>query len=358
MPPDDTVTMTIDGRDWREFDEVELHLSLDNHATLGFTAPFEPERKAFRETFRPFSFKPITLSIGGQRVFTGTLVDVNPTTDPNKRTVACSAYSKAAILEDCNPPVDFAPFEANGLTLRQISERMAGPFGIAVTMNGADGPPFKRVKTRQRRIDTTADQEQTVGDFLTELAKQRGYVKSSDADGDLLYQRSVAPGNPVARFEEGVPPLVSVVPTFNPQEYYSEITGFTSAKRGRVGAKYTERNARLSGGVLRSMSFKLDDIEKADAPSAVRSKIARMFANALTVVASVPTWRDPSGELFRPNTTLVLEAPGAMIYEATEFLVRDVYLKVSAKETTASLGLVLPGAFSGVQPDSLPWDDA
>lgn len=356
--PDDTVTMTIDGREWREFDEVELHLSIDNHATLGFTAPFEPERKAFRQTFKPFSFKPLTLSVGGERLFTGTLIDVNPMTDPDKRTVACSAYSKAAVLEDCNPPIGFAPFEANGLTLMQISERMAGPFGVGVTMNGADGPPFKRVKTRQRRVDTTADQEQTIGDFLTELAKQRGYVKSSDAFGDLLYQRSVAPGHPVARLEEGVAPLASVVPTFNPQTYFSEITGFTSAKRGRVGAKFTERNARLSGGVLRSMSFKLDDIEKADAPVAVRNKIARMFASSLTVVVNLPTWRDPQGALFRSNTTLLLKAPGAMIYEMTEFLVRDAYLKVSGKETTASLGCVLPGAFSGVQPASLPWDDA
>jgi prophage tail gpP-like protein len=356
--PDDSVTMTIDGREWREFDEVELHLSIDNHATLGFTAPFEPERKAFRQTFKPFSFKPITLSVGGERLFTGTLIDVNPTTDPGKRTVACSAYSKAAVLEDCNPPIGFAPFEANGLTLMQISERMAGPFGVGVTMNGADGPPFKRVKTRQKRVDTTADQEQTIGDFLTELAKQRGYVKSSDAFGDLLYQRSVAPGNPVARLQEGVAPLASVVPTFNPQTYFSEITGFTSAKRGRVGAKYTERNARLSGGVLRSMSFKLDDIEKADAPVAVRNKIARMFASSLTVVANLPTWRDPQGALFRSNTTLMLQAPGAMIYEMTEFLIRDVYLKVSGKETTASLGCVLPGAFSGEQPEKLPWDEA
>lgn len=356
--PDDTVTMTIDGRDWREFDEVELHLSIDNHATLGFTAPFEPERKAFRETFVPFSFKPITISVGDQKLFTGTLVDVNPTTDANKRVVACSAYSKAAVLEECNPPIDFAPFEANGLTLRQIAERMAGPFGVSVVMNSADGAPFKRVKTRQRRVDTTADQEQTVGDFLTELAKQRGLVKSSTEDGELLFQRSVAPGNPVAKLEEGVAPLASVVPTFNPSEYFSEVTGFSSAKRGRVGSKYTERNARLSGGVLRSMSFKLDDIEKADAPIAVRSKIARMFANALTVVASVPTWRDPRGELFRPNTTIMLKAPGAMVYNSTEFLIRDVYLKVSASETSASLGLVLPGAFSGVQPASLPWSDA
>lgn len=356
---DDRVSIVIDGHEWTHWNELELHLSLDSHATAGFNAPFEPERRAFRDTFRPFSFKDVVVYVDGERLFTGTLVDVKPNTDAGSRTVSVSCYSKAAILEDCCPPSELAPVEANGLTLRQIAERLAAPFGIEVAMTAADGAPFKRVNSRQRRANNKAEQDQSIQDFLVDLARQRGLVITSDPDGALLFTRSVAPGHPVVRLEEGVPPLLSVTPTFSPQSYFDEITGFTSAKRGRLGSKYTERVERLSGGALRTLSFRLDDIEKADAVGAVRAKMARMFANIVQYVVGVPTWRDPEGTLFRPNTTLTLKAPGAMVYHDTELLLRDVYLKTSANERTASIGLVLPGAFSGEQPPlPLPWEDA
>jgi prophage tail gpP-like protein len=355
----ENVSMKIKGSQWREFSDLEIHQAIDSHATVGFYAPFEPERKDIRDTFRPFSFHPLELFVDAERLFTGVQVDVIPTTEAEMRTLSVSGYSRPAELEKNNPPVSLSlPVEANGLTLRQIAERLAGAFGIGVVMDGPDGPPFKRVKMRLKRLDTTADQDQTIDSFLVELGKQRGFVRSSTASGELLFQHSVAPGNPVARFREGEPPLTSVMPTFDPQSYYSEITGFTSTKRGRVGNKYTERNQRMAGGVLRSMSFRLDDIERADAPAAVKAKIARMFANAFTVVLNLPTWRDPHGNLYRPNTTVKLQAPGAMVYRETEFLVRDVYLKQNGDEETSSLGCVLPGAFSGQQPDVLPWEDA
>lgn len=339
------------------WDEMELHLGLDSHATVGFTAPFEVDRKAFRDAFRPFSFAPVEVMVGGDLLFTGTLVEVTPRVESDARTVAVSCYAKPAVLEDCTLPAHMVPFESAGLSLRQIADRLCTPFGVSVVFTAPEGAPFKKVNTRRKRGDTEAEPDQRVGDFLADMAKQRGLVITSTPAGELLFQKSVAPGHPVARLQEGLPPLVSVAPTFSPQSYYSEITGFTSAKRGRGGSKWTERNDRLSGGVLRSISFKLDDTEKADAPAAVKAKMGRMFGNFCSYVVNLPTWRDAAGRLWQPNTTLTLKAASAMIYREYELLVRDVYLKQSAGERTASLGLVLPGAFSGEIPDSLPWEE-
>ncbi len=352
------VTIDIDGRRWAQWGDLEIHLGLDSHGSVGFTAPFEAERKHFRDTFRPFSFKPLEVTVDRERLFTGTLVDVVPTIDPSERKVACSAYSKPAVLEESNLPASSAPFEARGLSLRQVAERLCAPFGVGVVLEVADGSPFKKVSSRQKKGDTEAEPDQRIQAFLADLAKQRGLLISSTARGELLFRKPVAPGNPVGRLEEGMPPLVSVLPTFNPSSYFSEITGFAAAKRGRVGSKYTERVQRLSGGWLRSHSFKLEDTEKADAPAAVRFKVARMFAEMATYVVNVPTWRDPKGRLWQPNTTIVLKAPGSMIYSDYEFLIRDVYLKQSASEETASLGLVLPAAFSDSQVERFPWEDS
>jgi prophage tail gpP-like protein len=82
-----------------------------------------------------------------------------------------------------------------------------------------------------------------------------------------------------------------------------------------------------------------------------------MFASmAAYTVENLPTWRDPRGQLWAPNTTLRLIAPSAMIYTEQEFLIRDVVLRQDDESLTASLGLALPGAFSGETPESLPWD--
>jgi hypothetical protein len=107
------------------------------------------------------------------------------------------------------------------------------------------------------------------------------------------------------------------------------------------------------------MAFKIDDTEPGDGPQAVRAKLARMFANiAAYDVEDLPTWRAPKGGLFTPNTTIELHAPDVMVYQPYEFLIRNVRFKADADTQTASLGLVLPGAFSGETPESLPWDDA
>jgi prophage tail gpP-like protein len=358
MSDDEFVSVRIRGQEWAYWDDIEITRSIDTHSTVGFTAPFEVERKEFRDTFRPFSFAPLEVLVNGKHLFTGKMIDVQPQLKADERTVQISAYSKAAVLEDCNIPADSVPFEATGLSLRQIAERLGAPFGVGVVLAVPDPSAFKKVNTKTRTLDTKLESDQKIQDFLADLARQRGLVIADTERGELLFQKSIAPGNPVVRLEEGQAPLLSVAPTLNPQEYFTEVTGFRLAKRGSVGSKYTlASRERIAGGVLRSLSFRLDDIEKADVPTAVRAHVGRMLASAVSYVITVPTWRDPSGELWAPNTTLVLKAPSAFVFKDYEFLIRDVVFHCSSDERTASLGLVLPGVFSGDLPPTRPWDE-
>ena len=358
MSDDELVSVRIRGNEWLYWDDIEITRSIDTHSTVGFTAPFEVERKAFRDAFRPFSFAPLEVLVNGEPLFTGTMIDVQPQLKADERSVQISAYSKAAILEDCNIPAEHVPFEATGLSLRQIAERLAGPFKVGVVLGVPDPSAFKKVNTKTRTLDTKLESDQKIQDFLGDLARQRGLVIADTERGDLLFHKSVAPGNPVVRLEEGQAPLLSVTPTLNPQDYFTEITGFRLAKRGSIGSKYTlSSRERLAGGILRSLSFRLDDIEKADVPTAVRAHVGRMLASAVSYVITVPTWRDPKGQLWSPNTTLVLKAPSSFVFRDYEFLVRDVVFKSSSNQRTASLGLVLPGVFSGDLPSTRPWDE-
>jgi len=319
------------GPEWRWWTSCDLQLHLDAFSSISLTAPFEPDRQDFRDVFRPFSFKPMTAAIGGEVVFTGVLVDVFPTRDPSERTVQVGGYALPGVLNDCCEPVTALPLEFTKQGLRAIIKALADPFGLELEAF-AETDRFDKVKL---------EPEGKVFDFLSDLAKQRNRVLTNTIDGKLRCWTSVATGTPVAEF--------------SPQQCYSEITGYASAKHGTKGSKFTAPNPFLSD-VLRPHSFTMQDTDPGGAPEATRAKLGRMFAEmARWTIPDLPTWRDPQGDVWTPNKTVMLKAPGAMVYDWYEMLIRSVTIHDDAAKQSATLGVVLPGAFSGEVPATLPW---
>lgn len=204
--------------------------------------------------------------------------------------------------------------------------------------------PFRRIAIRP---------EARVLEFLAKCAKQRNFIISDTRDGALLFSRGATPGAPVAHFVEGEPPLIRVTPNFSPQAMFSEMTAISKGRAGARSGAFTATNPHLS--VLRPSTFSPDDTDSPDLEAAARARIGRMIAAAARYEIEVPTWRDPSGALWRENTTVTLTAPGAMVYRETEMTIRDVEFRYGSTQT-AVLSLVLPGAFTGEIPEVLPWD--
>jgi len=343
------VAVSIDNFQFRYWEQIEIRLALDNFSTIDLSAPFEPRKADFQTIFKPFTYFPMSVDVDDQRLFTGQLVGVEPRSTPESVTVRCSGYSLPAQLADAHMPASEFPIEYGDHTLLQIAVALARPFGVTVVVaEGTDlGPQFKRVRIKPK---------EKVGPFLADLARARGVVMRDTTQGELAFLNSTSTGSPVASFREGEQPAISVAATFSPQAYYSEITGLGRTKAGRRGSGYTEKNDHLPSSVVRPLSFTIGDVNAGDLPGAVKAQMARMFGNMVSYVVEVPTWGDPNGVLWAPNTTVTLYSPGAMVYQETELIVRDVILRAQGDRFTASLGLVLPGAFSGEQPERLPWD--
>lgn len=367
----DKVSVLIDGKEFTGWHTIDIHLQMDSFSTVDFTAPFEPENADFRETFRPFTYKRLEVNVGGARLFTGTIVSINPQQDPERSAVEVSAYALPGVLADCTAAARETPqvFSTRELTAKQLQEQskadaplmflnlglrdivhaLLRPYGLDVVFASPEGAKFDQVK-----IDVDA----TVYGFIADLARKRNLVVSNTADGDLLCWRSVGTGNPVARLREGQAPVVAVRARFSPQEYFSEVVGLIppSKRKRRNGARYIVQNPFIPLNVMRPSAFKLDDTEPADGPQAVRARLARMFGNVASFDVGIATWRDPQGDLWRPNTTLTLDAPSAMVYREYEFLVRGVALHQDKESSSATLNVVLPGSFSGEVPrEGLPW---
>jgi prophage tail gpP-like protein len=346
-PTQDEVGLAINGKAFRFWQSIEITLGLDSFSTVRFTAPFEADRREFRDTFRPFTYQTLDVTVGGAVLFTGRLVGIHPEVSAESRTVDVTAYALPAFIGDCTAPESALPLEFRNVTLRTIAESLLRPFSLSVSFPDGDGAAFEKA---------ALETDQKIGELLADLARQRNRVIASTADGALLCWKSVAPGSPVARLKDHEQPVTGAAPDFSPQDYYSQITGFSPTNRRRQGAKHTVLNPWLTD-VLRPLSFKLDDTERGDTAEETRAKAARMFANAAAFTVEVATWRDPSGALWKPNTTVTLLAPDAMVYSESELLVRTVTLKQDKQSTTATLGLVLPGVFSGTIPTALPWND-
>lgn len=340
------VAILIDGTRFRFWTSMRLTRAVDAVDTLELAAPFDPDAPGVRDTFRPFSFKSLTVLVGGVARFTGTLVGVTPSVGNDGKTLEISGYSVPGVLNDCTAPASAYPLEFNNMALPEIAAAIIKPFGLRAEFTAPGGAKFERA---------AAGASDTVLSFLTDLAQQRGLIISSTPDGALLFQQSARPGKPVATLRQGAAPVISVSPSFSPQQYYSHITGLESVALGSEGSQYTVKNPHLAG-VIRPLTFQSPDVQGGDLPAAVAAKAARMFANMAAYSVQVSTWRDPSGALWAPNTTVVLQAPGAMVYKDYEFIVRGVRFEKTATAETAELDLVLPGAFESKLPEVLPWE--
>ena len=302
----------------------------------------------FRETFKPFSYKEIDVTIGGVLLFTGTLVSVVPEITPERKSIVAGGYSLPGVLNDCTMPASAAPLEYHDQNLQQIAESVADVFGLRVEFTADPGAVFEP--------PVRMDPGKKVLAFLTELAKQRKLVIGNTESGALLFRGSTGDGAPAANFRQGERPLTSINPLFNPQEYFSDITGIQPVYFGLGGDAIPEKNPWLPG-VMRPHTFNITDTESAAGVDVVKAKIGRMFGNAVSYSVEVATIRDPAGAVWAPDSVVTLFAPDAMVYNESRFTIRSVDISRTRTEESAVLNLVLPGAFGGLIPEALPWDD-
>lgn len=340
------VDIKINNQVWSFWESVTISRSIDSYSTISFSGPFDHSRAEFRSAMRPFSFQKCVVSVDGENLFSGTMLTPVPRSEPDGVAVDVSAYALPAVLHDTHMHPSFMPFEWRRMTLLQIAQNICGTFGIEAVADVDTGPSFKQVKLAV---------DKPPGDFLAELSKQRGRVLRDTVDGRLLITKSVTKSKPVARLVDGDPPVRSVSAAFSPQDYYSELSCFAKSKPGRLGARKTVDNPHLFA-VSRPFSFSASDADRGDLENAANAKMGRMFGNMVAFRVPVATWHDESGALWEPNTIVTLTAPGSMVYSAYDMLVRRVEFRQDDAGESATLEVVIPGAFAGEIPERLPWD--
>ena len=337
------VVLYIDGAEYPFWTEIQITRSRDGISTAQFAAPFDANNANFRRIFEPFSYRDVVVTLKGAPLFTGTLMQVNPTLS-ELRVISASCYGRPGVLNDCCAAQMPESYEFNGRNLAEITASLCAPFGVSVVSLLEDDPVFEEIQ-----IEPT----KKVWGFLSELASQRNVVLRDNEDGALVIEQAKPKNGIAAALEEGQHPLLSVTPIFNAQEFYSHITAWTDTDFGDDGEKYTVKNPFSS--VFRPYSFKVPDAEPGEAINAAQAKLGRMLANSAQYSASLSTIYDQNGQVFAPSAPVQVTAPSAMIYRPTVLECRSVRLSFTPATSVADVELVFPGSLAGKMPGELPW---
>ncbi len=346
--PDDFSIM-IDGKTFSAFTNIELSESIDSFDTFTLGAPFDNSVQDQRDAFSPYTYKGCAVYYDRHLVFNGQLLTPNPSINPESRSIALQGYPLCGVLNDCALPDTKYPPEYNGKRLTQIAQDMAGPFGVKVVLDGDEGAPFDEV---------SYEPGNQILSFLSELAKQRGLLITNNEQGNLLFWNA-KDSKPSAVFHEEDISFISCEPSFDPQKFYSHITGYSKTDKNSKHEKYTYENKYLTGrGVLRPHSFVVQDGDGADLEKAVLSYTGRMFGSSVSYKLTIAGHRDVDGLLYKKNTSVSVLSPGAMIYRETKLLIKRITRKSEGGSGDVTVfDLVLPGSYSGELPGVMPWEE-
>jgi prophage tail gpP-like protein len=342
------VSIVIDGEKFTGFTAYDLTLAYDTFDTFSFSAPYDPELKELREVIKPFTFKPCEVYYQDVLMFKGTFLTPDPELTDQSSEITLQGYPLCGVLNDCMVPPTKYPLQCMGITMKGVADAACEPYSIPVIFEGEVGPAFTEVS-----IEPT----DKILDFLSRLSKQRNLLFTNNAKGQLVFFNPKAEKAFVS-FAEGRPPLISIKAKFSAQDFYSHITGFGKTDAEYPSLSYTFENKYLiSKGIIRHQSLTIEDSETiSDLENAVKAHAGRMFADCVNFELLCKGHVNENGEVFKKGMTVRVASSSSMIVRETNFIARTVKLSRTTEGKTATLGLVLPGSYTGEIPEALPWE--
>jgi prophage tail gpP-like protein len=345
------VTIQIDGEDFEYFTSINIDDSFDKITEFSFKFPFDPDDEVIKEKFKPFSQNEVIIFVGNEKLTTGYITTLEPSSTENSSGLAVSGYAKCGIMFDSYMPSSSFPLSFDGLNLQEIAETLAEPFGIRVDFSESAGAVF------EKDDKVVLDPFTTPGEFLIKLAHQRGFVITSDSDGKLLFHKS-KDGKADFIIKGGEPPFLSSSGTsYDIRNRHSEVTAFGTNYTEGAGDVQTESdNSLKNNGITRVLNFDASDSNEGSLKNVATQRLARTQAAGFNLDISLLGWRyGEENKLYKSNTIIEYENKYDMIYNASNFLVRSVNYNKTDTAMTVSINLVFPNSFSDSIQEVFPW---
>jgi len=321
------------------FNQFSLQLNYDAIASsFSFVIYFDPEYNEHQRLFQPGHFHEVDIEHNGELLIRGFMVNHSFTTSSTKALSKIDCYSLPGVLEDCEIPTDLYPLQFDGLTLREIANKLVRPFKLKVQVD-----PSVSSRVNSVYDVSTANEGQTIKSYLGSLASQKDVVLSHTPDGKLLFTEAKTAQDPIMDFSNNTP-IISKSISFGGQKMHSHITVQKEADdEGGNAGESTIQNPFVPF-VYRPTVRSQNSGNDVDTSEAARNELAKELKN-IKLTLKIAQW-EINGKIIKPNNIITIQDPELYLYERERFFIESVQLNGNEKETTATLTCVLPEVYN------------
>ncbi len=334
--------LVLGNNSYEFFNDISLSLKYNAIASqLGFKAYFDPQDESHKKLFKPLMYDVVKLYHEDELLFTGRKISSSFKSSAVPSLATFSGYSLTGVMEDCDIPISLYPIQFDGLSLKEITERLIKPFGISLVV---DDIVKKEAETVYETVD--ADPSGSVRDFIVKLAAQRSIIVSSTRGGSLLFTKTKAGNKPIADLSDATEKTLTV----NGQPLHSSITVISEADINGGNAGESE----IKNGMIRSFRPRVSiQTSGKDTDTELAAKSARASElNAIGLNIRLDSWLINDKVIF-PNNIISVKDPSLFLYKKTNFIIESVTLTGNEKEQVAVLECVLPEAHTFGDPTNI-----
>jgi prophage tail gpP-like protein len=331
------------------FNTFNLNLRYDSIAsTFAFSFYFDPNNPDHRELSCVSHFHEAIVEHNGETLVTGYILSEVFNSSSVKELVQFGGYSLPGVLEDCEIPYSSYPLESINLSLRQIAQKLLGPFKLKMVIDPAIASLMDVIYDK-----TTAKESDTIKGYLTELASQRNIIISHTEKGEILFTRAKVNRTPILNFEPGNNsiPFTNMSMSFSGQGLHSEITVVKQANsEGGNEGRYTVQNPYVPI-VYRPKVIIQNSGDDNSTADAARNALAAELKN-ITLKITTDRW-EANGKLIRPNNLITVVNPELFLFKKTNWFIESVDFTGDQQKTTAVITCVLPEVYNGQVPKNI-----
>jgi len=337
--------LQINGTDYNNFSRFKLHLAYDSIAgTFSTDLYFDPNNSQHRNLMRPFSYNEVFIEHNNVRLLTGYATANKFKQQDTKVLATLSGYSITGILEDSNieVPGEQCDIQFENQSLAQITEQLLFPYALSFAVQGSVAEEANKLFT-----NTIIKPTQTIKEYLSQLATQRGIILTDDPTGSLVYTKPLV-GDMYPRYSfNGSTPGVSMELKTNSQSVHSVITVWQEADAFSDNASQAQiTNPYMP--LLKSKIAEQNSGDDNDTELAAKMLRADQLKN-ITLTITMDRW-ELDGELLLPNTVIQVQNPEVFLFEPVQWFIREVTYELDAEKQTAVLKCVLPECFTLAEP--------
>jgi prophage tail gpP-like protein len=337
------------------FNDFEFELMFNSVASpFSFSFLFDPTNSDHKELIQPFNTVVLEHTPEGKTsastVITGMIIKRTLGVGSNKRLAHIGGYSLTGQLEDSTIPQSAYPLQSNQLSLEALTTKLIEPFGLSLVV---DPEVLEVVKGKFKA--TTADSQQSVKDYLHELAKQKDVWLSHNELGQLLLTKAKTTAAPIFDFDldSGTPQGTDFELDSNFQAMHRTITAQkqASTSKGSNAGQASVINPYVPEGVLREITVSQTSGEEGDTALVARRARANEL-RGISLKIELNKW-DINSVLILPNNTIDVKGAELNLDKKTRFFIESVSYKGNSTEITCKPRCVVPEVYNQEEPKNI-----